>query len=548
MPIKRNATTLGELLADAVPVKGITWGRVAHPSGADDARGIPRHHPIAVLDLAQHPDISITDLSRVYRTDMPEGEGPVEFAWDFWPEPGNERCRLILAYSTPVAVEFSIVFSCAEHWNLLRWIVENDGMVVLADEGTESRVEESDETPSSMLVVQMGGAEELAMFLCGIKIAEAHARKGKPLSGFEVVMKAFEGKRFLSFTELSTLLSFWLHIPYEGKEALLLYTFDTHKRVPLDGISPQLKQVFQQMSKHPQIRVDMVKKAPHLIRHDWIQEREESDEATAKRRFETLPHVLPEEFTAGAIPVLGILEQPHRAQSESALSARSYPVARLDLSKHPKINLQGLARQGAFLPDAKTTFEWTLAERAKDILVRLTCTCPMPVSVQFAILFSYRQHQTFLRWVMEHDDDVPVADAHWKEQPGTENAVVLHARNEDLPMSLSIMLMHQILTREERVPDVKEMAQLLFAVKRYRSLNELADFAREALRMPVQGTEEQMIANATEGPNAALIAQQLSREFRIFLLQILTLEGVTSGMYKGEAHLFTEDWLANQQP
>lgn len=543
----RRAASLEAFLEGAVPIKDILWGRDPHPSPAHDERGIPRHGPVVLLDLAGHPQLSITDLGRVYRTDMPGGEGPLAFAWEFWVEPAHERAKLRLSYAVPVAVEFAIVFSCTEHWAVLRWMAENGGMVKLADEAEGPLSEEDEETPRSALLVQMGRADELAIFLRGIKIAEAEARKGKRLTGYEVVMTALEGRRFLSFAELASVLNTWGGIPHQGKESLLITTSDTHQRIPLRGISRPFKLVVEQVTKNKQVAVVRLDGLPHLIRRDWTLEQEEAEAEETSGGKRRLPHQSREAFTADTIPVARIVEARDSASSADEALHGNRPIALLDLSEHPEVNLRDLARKRVFAREAATTYDWAVGQGANDVLVRLTCTYYAPTREQFAILFSYRAHQLFLRWVMEHENEVPVADAQWREEPGAEEAVVLYAPNPDLPMSLSIMLMHQILTREERVPDVKEMAQLLFAVKRSRSLSELADFASTALRMPVRGEEEQMIANATAGPNAWMIAQQLSREFRILLLEMLTLEGMSSGMYQGEAHLFTEDWLAEQQ-
>lgn len=47
-----------------------------------------------------------------------------------------------------------------------------------------------------------------------------------------------------------------------------------------------------------------------------------------------------------------------------------------------------------------------------------------------------------------------------------------------------------------------------------------------------------------QGPEGALLVQQISREFRVLLLRILVFEGITSAKYEESAYLCTEDWLA----
>jgi hypothetical protein len=260
-----------------------------------------------------------------------------------------------------------------------------------------------------------------------------------------------------------------------------------------------------------------------------------------------LPRQTLEEFTVDTIPVERITQMAISSEGSDGANSGSMPVALFDMSKHRDINLRDLARLHIFERDASTEFDWTLAETSNDILIRLTCNYDTPVQGQFALLFRYRQHHEFLRWVLEHNNRLPLADQEWMEGQESDKSLILYTNDDDLAGSLRIMLMHQVLTREQRTPDLEEMVRIIFDVKRYLSLEELTTFASEVLRIPIRGREEQMIQNATGSPNAALLVQQISREFRVFLLQILVLDGIISGLYQEKVHLFTEEWLKEQQ-
>src|SRR5262249_39649075 len=147
------------------------WGSDPYPSSVGNDRNVPSHGPVALLDLSNYPLINITDLARLYRVDMPGGEGPTAFAWDYWNEPSNYLVRLTLAFASPVVLEVSLLFRCSSpaHWAYLRWIGENDGMVPLADEFAGPISEERDSSPRNMLLAQVGGADELSKWLGGIK-------------------------------------------------------------------------------------------------------------------------------------------------------------------------------------------------------------------------------------------------------------------------------------------------------------------------------------------------------------------------------------------
>ena len=260
-----------------------------------------------------------------------------------------------------------------------------------------------------------------------------------------------------------------------------------------------------------------------------------------------LPHQTLEEFTAGTIPVERIVWV--KSPPEGAATSRSgaMPTALLDLSEHPDFNLGDLAQQGVFERDASTEFDWAIAERASDILVCLTCTYYLPAQGQFSLLLSYRRHHGFLRWMLEHDNLFPLVAGEWHEQQGSGiPQAVLHAEDDELAVSLGMMLVHQVLSREQHTPSLEEMVKLLLDVRRFISLEELRAFASNVLHLSTRGEEEQMVQNATGGAGTALLVQQISREFRVFLLQVLVLGGITCGLYREELHFFTEEWLAEQ--
>jgi hypothetical protein len=150
----RNSETVEEFVEGAVPVQRIIWG--TEPlRAAPREQDLPSHGPVVLLDITNHTQVNITDLARLYKTDTQGGEGPTEYAWDYWNDPGNFLVRLILAYTSPVRVEFHVVFRCSdpEHWTFLRWITEHEGMVVLADEYAGPIPAEYVETPRNMLLI-----------------------------------------------------------------------------------------------------------------------------------------------------------------------------------------------------------------------------------------------------------------------------------------------------------------------------------------------------------------------------------------------------------
>lgn len=554
---ERNSNTVEEFTEGAVPVKRIIWGRDPYPSVAGDDGQNPRQGPVALLDLTDHALINITDLARQYRIDVPDGEGPTSYAWEYWNEPGNYLVRLTLSYELPVALEFSIVFQCAspDHWTYLRWIAENDGMVPLADDGAFPIPERSDEIPRTILLVQVVGVDELAIWLGGIKTAEAEVRKGERLSGLEVIMAKFEGKRYLSFSEIASALSSWLEMPYEGTETLILEALDGHESVPVRGISPQLKMVLQEVAKQENVGVVLLGGIAHMIRLDWLDEIEQRDlERTGKRvrnyfasyEDQHLRQTL-EEFSVGTIPVVRCVMAKGQVNGPDEANSQTMPVALLDLLKHPDVDLRTLSQLGVFDQGAATEFAWAIAGGPDDILVRLTCTYNAPTRGQFTLLFSFLQHNAYLRWLLEHDNQVPLADTDWMEQQESDGPqVVMHASDDNLAKNLRIALIDQTLTFMSRPPSPQEMVRILFGVRRFLSLQELVTIADQMWEMPTRGNEEVRIPNAMEGPQAHLRAQHLSHDFHDLLLWLLSQGGITSGFYKGEVHLFTNAWLEEQ--
>ena len=223
------------------------------------------------------------------------------------------------------------------------------------------------------------------------------------------------------------------------------------------------------------------------------------------------------------------------------------PVAVLNTSRRPDIDLDDIARLHELGGDGVTEFAWDMLGTPDDVLIRLTLAFREPVRGQFALLFRYGQHYKFVRWVLEHGGLVPVAGQNWAESREPENHLVLKADDEGFASRLRLLLLHRLLSswkRKGQSPDLEKMVLALLGVRRYLTLEELADFGRDVLKLQVRGNEEQMIQDALQEPDGALLVQQISREFRTLLLRILVLDGITSAKYEETAYLCTEDWLA----
>lgn len=270
---RRNSETVEEFVADSVPVQQIIWGRESFHTIARE-QNIPSHGPVTLLDITNHPLVNITDLSRVFKTDMQDGEGPTEYAWDYWVKPGNFLVRLILNYTSPVRVEFAIVWRCSdpEHWAFLRWVTENEGMVVLADEYAGPIPAEFDESPRNMLLIETDVAEQLGEFLCHASIVGAEQLKGQTLTGLEVVMAALEAKRFISFEDIAAQAVAVLGMNVLGRDSVILKTLQGHQSVPYTGISQPFQMLLQQVSRQRNVGVAMLDGVSHMIRLDWARE------------------------------------------------------------------------------------------------------------------------------------------------------------------------------------------------------------------------------------------------------------------------------------
>ena len=253
-----------------------------------------------------------------------------------------------------------------------------------------------------------------------------------------------------------------------------------------------------------------------------------------------------EDFTANTIPVVRIVATHLLPNSTGPGGKGDIPIAVLDTRTRPDIDLNDLARLRELEGDSVTEFAWDMLGTPADILIRLTWAEHSPVRGQFALLFRYGQHLQFIRWVLEHGGLVPIVDLKRTESQEPENHLVLSANDVGFASRLRLLLLHRLLTSwksKGQQPDLVTMVLVLFGVRRYLSLGELTDFAKGVLKLHVRGDEEQMIQDALGEPNAALLVQQISREFRRLLLRILVLDGITSVKYQETVYLCTEDWL-----
>ncbi len=153
-----------------------------------------------------------------------------------------------------------------------------------------------------------------------------------------------------------------------------------------------------------------------------------------------------EEFTTNTIPVVRIVET-HLSSTSSGLGKRgNMPVAVLDTSKRPDLDLSDLARLHELEGDSETEFAWDMLGTPDDILIRLTWAERTSVKGQFALLFRYGQHYQFMRWVFEHGGSVPIAGLNWAESQGPENHLVLEANEDGFASRLRLLLLHRLLS------------------------------------------------------------------------------------------------------
>ncbi len=258
-----------------------------------------------------------------------------------------------------------------------------------------------------------------------------------------------------------------------------------------------------------------------------------------------------QEFLAGTLPIVRVLagHAPSEAESGSQRDPMPLQVALVDTSTRPDLDLQDLVRL-LFVEaegESDTEFAWDIYETRNDLLIRLTCAYQSPVQGQFALLFRYNQHHAYLRWVVEHGDTVPVADVSWSERLASEHPLCLCPPDADFAYRLRLIRLHHLVVKERRALTEPEIANLLFEVKRMMSYGELAQFAEEVLKIQVSGTDSEYFPNAFAGPEAWLQAQQLSRDFHRFLVQVMLVPGMTSGHANGTLYFFTEDWLAEHR-
>ncbi len=279
----------------------------------------------------------------------------------------------------------------------------------------------------------------------------------------------------------------------------------------------------------------------HSIFELLIDENSNGEQAARSTPGSNGDGIAAERFSSGVLTVARILPAAEQALSET--NSKKVPVAIVDTSNRPDIDLGALATV-IHTEESVTLFSWDMATSADDLLIRLNCTYEKPVPIQFAVLFRYSQHREFLRWVLEHDGAVPIADRVWEGRPQPENHLVLLTDDPGFAYSLRLQRIRQLQLGEWSEINWEDLLRTLFEIKRYLSYSELAKFANEVLEIPVRGTESEQFPDAFRGPEGVLQLQQLSREFHVLLLRLMLLDGVTSGFFHGMVYFFTEDWLA----
>lgn len=250
-----------------------------------------------------------------------------------------------------------------------------------------------------------------------------------------------------------------------------------------------------------------------------------------------------EEFAAGTLPVIRILP-PIAEQTSSGESLQRPPVALVDTSSRPALDLGQLARLHAGGKESATVFTWDMEASPEDIFVRLTCLYTEPVRVQFALLFHYSQHREFLRWVLEHNGVVPLADQSSAEPQVPDEGLMLHTTDKGFAYSLRLLRLQQLQMGERPALELEDMLRELFAVSRWLPISELVDFAREVLEIPLSGTENEILPDVFSDPVVIRELQGMSQQFHSLLLRLMLLDGISSGFANGTVYFFTDDWLA----
>lgn len=216
----------------------------------------------------------------------------------------------------------------------------------------------------------------------------------------------------------------------------------------------------------------------------------------------------------------------------------------VDATNRPDIDLTELARLLAGGRECTTTFTWDMEASTEDMFLRLTCTYAEPLRVQFALLFSYSEHRDFLRWVLEHNGVVPIADQSSAEPQMPDEGLLLHTNDAGFAYSLRLLRLQQLQMGERPALGLEDMLRELFAVSRWLPISELIDFAREVLEIPLSGTDSEILPDVFSNPVVVRELNEMSQQFHSLLLRLMLLDGISSGFAHGAVYFFTDDWLA----
>ncbi len=260
---------LEEFLAGTIAVRELIWGTV-RPADASQ-EGQQKGYLVAVLDTTAFPLINVTDLARLH---IMEGASDTVFNVEYCVGPGgNSLIKLTCAYTSPVALTFSVVFSCATHWQFLRQAVELGGAFDLADDPPGGVLIPADSPhPHLRLLIDEQTCEDLTQFLRAVAVLREQEKKGGALTESEFMRAALDAKRLMGISKVEMYAADALHLATKGEQALRLKVLPGDESVDIPGISPAFRALLLDLVDYEQMGMGLYKGEMHLIRMDWLLE------------------------------------------------------------------------------------------------------------------------------------------------------------------------------------------------------------------------------------------------------------------------------------
>jgi hypothetical protein len=262
-----RSVTPEEFLAGTIAVRELIWGTVRPTSASEE--GQEKEYLVAVLDTTAFPQINVTDLARLH---VMEGESDTVFEVEYCIGPGgNALIKLTSTYKSPVALTFSVAFSCSSHWEFLRQAVEFGGAFDLADDPPGGGSIAADRPhPHLRLLIDEQTCEDLTQFLRAIAVIREQEEKGRALTESEFIRAALDAKRFMGISEVVMYAEEALHLPTKGEQTLRLRGLPELESVVIPDISPAFKDLLLGLVDYELVGMGIYEGEVHLIRMDWL--------------------------------------------------------------------------------------------------------------------------------------------------------------------------------------------------------------------------------------------------------------------------------------